>query len=157
MSDNIILLTDSYKPTHWKQYPPGTSEVYAYLESRGGLFNSTLYYGLQFILKKYLVGKVITIEKINEAKLIIDAHLGPGLFNESGWKYILEKYDGHLPIKIKSVSEGISVPTGNVLMTVQNTDPKVPLLTNYLESILLQVWYPITVGTLSREIKKNIC
>jgi len=27
-------------------------------------------------------------------------------------------------------------------------------LTNYLESLLLQVWYPITVGTLSREVKK---
>merc|ERR1719478_1703442 len=33
-----MLLTDSYKETHWKQYPPGTSVVYSYFErSRGDL------------------------------------------------------------------------------------------------------------------------
>ena len=31
---NIILLTDSYKPTHWLQYEPGTSKVGAFFESR---------------------------------------------------------------------------------------------------------------------------
>ena len=35
---NFLLRTDSYKFTHWKQYPPGTEHVYSYLESRGGLF-----------------------------------------------------------------------------------------------------------------------
>lgn len=54
----------------------------------------------------------------------------------------------------KAVPEGTSVKTSNVLVTVENTDPEVPWLTNYLESILLQVWYPTTVGTLSREVKK---
>jgi nicotinamide phosphoribosyltransferase len=28
------------------------------------------------------------------------------------------------------------------------------LLTNFVETILLQIWYPISVSTLSREIKK---
>lgn len=41
-------------------------------------------------------------------------------------------------------------------MTVENTDPKCFWLTNYLETLLLQVWYPITVATLSREMKKVI-
>lgn len=151
---NIITLTDSYKPTHWKQYPKGTQKVYSYLESRGGKFNETMFYGLQYIIKKYLMGKVVTDEKIKQAKKLIDAHLGPGLFNEAGWRYILQVHNGHLPIRIKAVPEGTSVKTGNVLVTVENTDPEVPWLTNYIESILLQVWYPITVGTLSREIKK---
>lgn len=35
-NDNIILMTDSYKFTHWRQYPPGTQYVEAYFESRGG-------------------------------------------------------------------------------------------------------------------------
>ena len=34
--DNLLLCTDSYKTSHWKQYPPGTEYVYSYFESRGG-------------------------------------------------------------------------------------------------------------------------
>ena len=154
MSNNICTMSDSYKGTHWPQYPKGTSQVYSYLESRGGKFNNTLFYGLQIIMKKHLVGQVVTENKIQSAKKLWDAHVGPGVFNEAGWRHILEKHNGHLPIKIKAVPEGTIIPTSNVLVTVENTDPEVPWLTNYIETLLLQVWYPITVGTLSREIKK---
>ena len=154
MSNNICTMSDSYKGTHWPQYPKGTTEVYSYLESRGGKFNNTLFYGLQIIIKKHLMGQVVTEQKIQSAKKLWDTHIGPGAFNEAGWRHILEKHNGHLPIKIKAVPEGTVVPTSNVLVTVVNTDPEVPWLTNYIETLLLQVWYPITVGTLSREIKK---
>lgn len=60
-----------------------------------------------------MVGQVVTEEKIAEAKEVYDAHLGPGLFNEKGWRYILEQYNGHLPLKIKAVPEGTIVPTKN--------------------------------------------
>lgn len=154
-NDNLLMLTDSYKVTHWPQYPKNTTRVTSYLESRGGLFDNTLFYGLQIILKKYLQGKVITEEKIKQAKKFWDAHLGPGHFNEDGWRFILDNYDGHLPITIKAVPEGTVVPTSNILALIHNNGgEKTKWLTNYLESILLQVWYPITVGTLSREIKK---
>lgn len=154
MSNNICTMSDSYKGTHWPQYPKGTTEVYSYLESRGGKFNNTLFYGLQIIIKKHLMGQVVTEQKIQSAKKLWDAHIGPGSFNEAGWRHILEKHNGHLPIKIKAVPEGQVVPTSNVLVTVVNTDSEVPWLTNYIETLLLQVWYPITVSTLSREIKK---
>ena len=36
--NNIILLTDSYKVSHHVQYPPNTSKIYSYFESRGGKF-----------------------------------------------------------------------------------------------------------------------
>ena len=91
--DNLILLSDSYKYSHWKSYMPNTKYNYAYLEARNGAkFNKTVMYGLQYILKRYLVGKVITKEKIDFAEAIIDAHMGPGMFNRKGWDYILEKY-----------------------------------------------------------------
>ena len=93
MSNNICTMSDSYKGTHWKQYPKNTTKVYSYLESRGGKFNNTLFYGLQFFLKKYLTGKVVTEQKIQSAKKLWDAHLGPGLFNESGWRHILETHN----------------------------------------------------------------
>ena len=156
MIENLILLTDSYKVTHWKQYPKGTTKVYSYLESRGGEFDNTLFYGLQYFIKRYLSGQVITDEKIQQAKKLLNSHLGSDLFNELGWRHILEKHNGYLPVRIKAVPEGTVVKTGNVLVTVENTDPEVPWLTNYIESLLLNIWYPITVGTLSREIKKNL-
>ena len=41
-------------------------------------------------------------------------------------------------------------------MTIENTDPNVYWLTNYLETLLVQVWYMSTVATQSREMKKII-
>lgn len=52
---NILLDCDSYKTSHWMQYPPNTTELYSYLESRGGEYSKTLFFGLQYILKRYLM------------------------------------------------------------------------------------------------------
>ena len=91
---------------------------------------------------------------IDAAKEVLDNHMGPGHFNQEGWEYILEKHGGKLPISIKAVPEGTVVPTKNVLFTMVNTDPKCFWLTNYLETLLVEVWYPMTVATNSREQKK---
>lgn len=157
MLDNLLLKTDSYKFSHHVQYPKGTEKVYSYFESRtGAKFNETVFFGLQAYIKKYLAGVVVTKEKLDEAKAIADAHVGPGIFNYEGWKYILENNGGMLPIKIKAVPEGTPVSVSNVLMTIENTDPKCYWLTNYLETLLVQVWYACTVATQSREAKKVI-
>ncbi|XP_043944470.1 nicotinamide phosphoribosyltransferase [Protopterus annectens] len=161
---NVMLATDSYKVTHYKQYPPNTSKVYSYFECRENKtvdskrykvkYDKTVFYGLQYIMKKYLQGRVVTKEKIQEAKKVYREHFQHDVFNEKGWNYILEKYDGHLPIEIKAVSEGSVIPRGNVLFTVESTDPECYWLTNWVETILVQSWYPITVATNSREQKK---
>lgn len=154
---NKLLLTDSYKLTHWKQYPPGTEHVYSYFESRGGLFEETVFFGLQYYLQQYLAGRFLTPEDIFFAKNFCEKHFGrDDLFNWDGWRHIWHKHDGKLPVSIKAVPEGTVVPTSNVLMTIENTDPEVPWLTNFLETMLVQVWYPMTVATLSREMKKLI-
>lgn len=155
IENNICLLTDSYKITHHYFYPKGTKKIYSYLESRvGAEFNKTIFYGLQYIIKKYLKGKVVSQEKIDEADNLMQTHLGEGIFNREGWQYILDEFDGMLPIEIKAVPEGTPVDVGNVLMTVENTDDKCYWLVNYLESLLLQVWYPSTIATLSAEVRK---
>ncbi|WP_296876794.1 nicotinate phosphoribosyltransferase [uncultured Methanobrevibacter sp.] len=155
IENNICLLTDSYKVTHHYFYPKGTEKIYSYLESRvGAEFNKTIFYGLQYILKKYLEGQIVTQEKIDEADNLIANHIGPDMFNRDGWQYILDEHDGHLPIEIKAVAEGTPVDVGNALMTVENTDDKSYWLPNYLEPLLLQVWYPSTVATLSAEVRK---
>ncbi len=153
---NLLLLTDSYKVSHHKQYPPKTEVISSYFESRGGEFDYTAFFGLQYFLQEYLT-RLITREQIEYAATFFKDHFGSeALFNRAGWEYILNKHGGRLPVSIKAVPEGSIVPTRNVLMTIENTDPACYWLTNYLETLLVQVWYPTTVATLSREMKKII-
>lgn len=158
MNKNICLTTDSYKLNHWNQYPAGTEKVYSYFECRkGAKFAETPFFGLQYIIKNHLEGVVVTREKIENAAKLCKAHFGSEkYFNREGWEYILNNYGGKLPVVIKAVEEGTVVPINNVLMTIENTDNKCFWLTNFLETILSQVWYPITVASLSREVKVNI-
>ncbi len=151
---NLILNTDSYKTSHFLQYPQGAEYVSSYIESRGGKFPSTLFFGLQMFIKQYLT-HAITMGDIDEAEAICCAHGVP--FNRAGWTYILETHQGFLPIKIEAVAEGTEVPTGNVLVQVINTDPACPWLTSYIETALLRaVWYPTTVATVSKACHKII-
>ncbi|MDB5345795.1 MAG: hypothetical protein JWP89_4172 [Schlesneria sp.] len=155
--NNICWLTDSYKISHYKQYPPDTRRVYSYFESRSGsAYSETTFFGLQYWLKQYLVGPVVTQEKINRAEQLFNTHFGGQVFNRAGWEYILNHHNGRLPVEIKAVPEGTIVGESNVLMTVENTDPHAYWLTNYLESLLVQVWYPSTVATHSRAMKDII-
>lgn len=155
--NSFILKTDSYKVTHYPQYPAGTSSIYSYLESRGGKFDSTLFFGLQYIIKEHFEGQRVTMADIDEAESFFKDHFfGSNLFNRSGWEYIVNKYGGKIPLRISAVPEGTIVPTHNVLMTIENTDPKLFWLTNYAETMLMQIWYPITVATNSFECKRVI-
>jgi len=154
---NPILLTDSYKASHHAQYPPGTTRVYSYLESRGGRFDEVVFFGLQYLLHEYLAGAVVRREHVDEAEAFFAAHLGqPRIFHRAGWEHVLARHGGRLPLAIRAVPEGTVVPTHNALLTVENTDPACFWLTNYLETLLVQVWYGTTVATLSRELRKLI-
>ena len=50
---NIILNTDSYKSSHFLQYPKGSEFVSSYIEARGGEVDRTLFFGLQAFIKAY--------------------------------------------------------------------------------------------------------
>lgn len=155
-SRNICMLTDSYKVTHAQQYPPGTSNIYSYFESRGGKFKEVVFFGLNYFLNEYLSRRV-TQEDVDYAASRWGKHFGnSNLFNRQGWEYIVHQHGGKLPVSIKAVPEGTVVPVSNILMSVENTDPNVPWLTNWLETLLSEVWYPCTVATQSREMKKVI-
>ncbi|MBN3847850.1 nicotinate phosphoribosyltransferase [Paraburkholderia sp. Ac-20342] len=150
---NPILNTDSYKASHYLQYPPDASAMFSYVESRGGRYERTLFFGLQMLLKEYLC-RPITTAMIEQARGFFSAHGEP--FNEAGWRYVVEQYGGYLPVRIRAVPEGSVVPTHNVLMTVECDDPQVFWLASYLETMLLRVWYPVTVATQSWHLRKTI-
>lgn len=182
---NIILNADSYKASHWLQYPPNTEYVVSYIESRGSdsgvqhEFEEQLrtvlspsfidelitkagavYYNetVFFGLQMFLkeyLSKPVTMEMVNNAETILREHGEP--FNRAGWEHIVRAHNGYLPIRIKAVSEGTIVPIHNALVTVENTDPKCFWLTSYIETALLRaVWYPTTVATNSWSIKQVI-
>jgi nicotinamide phosphoribosyltransferase len=153
LNENLILKADSYKYSHIMLYPQGVEYMMDYMESRGGKFDKTRWFGLQIYLKKYLTTPV-TMEDVNEANEFLKAHGEP--FDFDGWKYIVEKHNGYLPIKIRAVPEGTLVPTGNVLMTIESTDPKVFWIVSFVETLLLKIWYPTTVSTLSFQMKEII-
>jgi nicotinamide phosphoribosyltransferase len=150
---NPILNTDSYKTSHFLQYPPGTEQVFSYVESRGGDHDRTVFFGLQAILKAEF-STPITAADIDEAEAVLGAHGMP--FNRAGWERIVKVHGGLPPLEIRAVAEGSVVPVHHPLMTVVNTDPQLPWLTSYAETALLRVWYPVTVATISFHVRQII-
>lgn len=151
---NLILNADSYKASHFLQYPQGTTRVSSYIESRGGKWDRAVFFGLQMALIEYL-SKPVTRANIDEADEFWKGHGLP--FNRSGWERILKKHKGFLPLKIEAVAEGSVVPNRNVLLQAVNTDPACYWLTSYVETILVRaVWYPTTVCTNGFFCKKEI-
>jgi nicotinamide phosphoribosyltransferase len=151
--DNLLLNTDSYKASHWLQYPPNTDATFFYVESRGGLYDRTVFFGLQAILKEYLA-KPIMHADVDEARDLFAAHGEP--FNETGWRYIVDKHGGLLPLRIRAVPEGTVVPTHQALVTIESTDPMAYWVPSYIETLLLRLWYPVTVATISWHAKQTI-
>lgn len=153
MEKNIILMSDSYKYSHSAQYPNNMTYMHHYIESRGGRYGYTQFFGLQYYLKKYLC-QPITQTMIDEAEEIMRMHGLP--FDRKGWQYILDIHQGYLPLKIRAVPEGSLVNNHNVLVTVENTDENCAWLVSFFETLLLKIWYPCTVATLSHAYQR-IC
>ncbi len=152
---NRIIDTDSYKASHWLQYPPKTTRAFFYLESRGSErdYTETVFFGLQYLLKNYFLAP-FTQEMVEEAREVITKHGLP--FNYDGWTSLITKHKGRLPLRIRAVAEGSVVPLHNVLMTVETTDDEFAWLGSWFETQLMRIWYPITVATQSFYIKRDV-
>jgi nicotinamide phosphoribosyltransferase len=152
---NRIIDTDSYKASHFLQYPPNTTRAFFYLESRGSDrdWNETVFFGLQYLLKNYFLAP-FTQEMVEEAREVITAHGLP--FNYDGWTNLIKKHHGKMPLRIRAVPEGSVVPLRNVLMTVETTDDEFAWLGSWFETQLMRIWYAITVCSQSYQIKKNV-
>ncbi len=150
---NPILNSDSYKLSHWAQYPPGTQGMYSYVAARGGTASHVLFFGLQSLLKDYLSQR-ITREHIDEAEAVVTLHGLP--FNRAGFERIVQQHDGYWPVRIRAVPEGELVPTGIPMITIESTDPELFWVVSFLETALLRVWYPISVATRSFRAKEII-
>lgn len=151
---NPILATDSYKVAHFQAFPSNVTGMHSYIEARTGGRHLIVPFGLQMYIEKYLTEKV-TMEHIDEADAFFKAHGEP--FNRKGWEKVVTQYDGYLPVTIRAVPEGLPVPSGNAIVTVECTDPDLFWLSSYLETALQRgVWYPTTIASMDYDIKREI-
>lgn len=155
MRNSVLMRTDGYKPSHWLQYPPNTTSMFAYLESRGGRYGSTVFFGLQYALQEFMAGDVVSHGDVEEAIAFYRNYGVP--FNEVGWRRVVDIHGGMLPLRIRAVPEGTVVPTHNTLMTVESTDPELFWLVSWFETMLVRTcWFATTVATQSWHIKRVI-
>lgn len=155
--DNFIIMTDSYKMTHHLLYPEFLRKVYSYMEPRGGDMPYTVFFGLQYYIKRYLAGRRITDEKIEDARQANIAHFGFDCFDDTMWKHIVKEHDGCLPLHIKAVPEGTVLQVKNINMSIENTDfIHCAPLSNITETLLMKLWATNTVAAYDRIIKELI-
>lgn len=147
---SILFATDSYKLSHFLQYPEGTTEVSSYIESRKG--GPVRFFGLQAFLKQI---KPISMEDVYRLETLAEAHGVP--VNVKGLKRIVNEFEGNLPLTISALPEGRVYPERTPLIQVHNTHPDFPWLTSFIETPLLRgVWYPSSVATVSYRARQVI-
>lgn len=157
-NDNLPLAADSYKLSQWKMLRPGTTYLKNYFECRGGPYEKTLYFGLDYYIQTLKnLQDDFDEKKLQYADEYCYHHFNDAnVFNRKGWSDLLKKKKGKLPLLIKSAPNNILVEPSNVLFTTESTDPEFVFLVQQIESILMKVWSPITVGTYSYHCKPII-
>lgn len=153
LNQNLLLMTDVYKIGHMMQYKPGTTKVYSYLCARSTKKSDhALFFGLQPYLK--LLENKVTSEDAMEFFEYWESILGVKPPVEVIAKINNLVKLGYLPLEIKAVPEGTIIDNKNVLATITNTLPEFHWVVGFFESLLLKVWGPTTVATLSLKYKR---
>lgn len=152
---SLLLKTDSYKISHPSQFPKGLSYIQYYIESRGGKYDEIMVSGIANLVN--ILEKGVSVEDVEYAKSLYDAHIGPGVFDYDSWMYVAKELGGKLQVRVKAIPEGAVVPVKTPLAIVESTNPIFAKLVGHLETLALRaVWYPTTVATESFEAKKII-
>ena len=160
---NALLLTDGYKTGHHQQYPKGTEEVYSNWTPRSNSYapkgcDKVVSFGQQYVftwLHNYFQDHFFSKPKAqvcNEIKEELSLYLG----TDYDVTHYEELHDlQYLPIKIKSLPEGVEVPIRVPMLTVVNTNPKFYWITNFLETILsTMLWQPMTSASIALLYKR---
>lgn len=155
----IFYRTDSYKVSQWPGYDDDIEKIYSYLSTRGGKYPKTIFFGLRYYLERYLSEEAVK-NNLRFAGAYAYSDLAANfykkhfmgqdhVFNQDGFERLFAKHGNRLPIEIRALPEGSLVPHHVPHLTIVNTDDEFPWLTNWLETLLLKVWYPTNVATQS--------
>jgi nicotinamide phosphoribosyltransferase len=150
---NLLMKADSYKVSHFNQYPDGTEHVYSYIEPRKGTTPVVIIGINDFIDQLRTSPDLLSISLLED---VAERHGVP--FNRDGWLALVQKYQGkHWPLVIMGVPEGTVVEPQTPVACICNTDPEFPWLTSFFETLFLRcVWYPSSVASVSRYCKTRI-
>jgi nicotinamide phosphoribosyltransferase len=160
---NALFLTDGYKTGHHIQYPKGTQEVYSNWTARSDKHapagcENIVSMGQQYVIK--WLHHYFQDHFFNKAKAEVCGEMKAELSLYLGAEYEVSHFEQlhdlqYLPIKIKSLPEGLEVPMRVPLLTVVNTLPAFYWVTNFLETILSSVlWQPMTSATIALRYKR---
>jgi len=153
MTSRTLALADSYKYSHSSQYPSTMISMYDYMESRGGTYDHIVFVGLQYYIREYLLTP-ITHTDLYAVQRMCQNHGVP--FDFDGWERIVVHHRGYLPVHIKAVPEGTVLPVSMPCVTITSSDPLVPWVAGFVETLLMKLWYPINVATKSYYVRQML-
>ncbi len=158
-----LLLCDFYKLSHREQYPVGTEVVYSTWTPRSNKYHPSakkvVAFGAQMFIKEYLIEyfdeNFFSVKLgiiVQEYVRFIRATLG---INNPDVEHIKELHAlGYLPLEIKALPEGMSVPLRCPMLTIKNTDDRFFWLTNFLETLFsCEMWQASTSATIAKEYR----
>lgn len=154
-----FAFADSYKLSHWIQYPEDVRYVYSNFTPRWTLcqgIDRFVFFGLQAFLDKL-------VAKFERDFFDLDLPTALADFSLFYERFFLEKpadqqmgcvkalwQCGYLPLRIKALPEGSVVRHGIPVLTVENTVPGLHWMTNFIESWMSsEIWHPSTSATTS--------
>ena len=160
---NALFLTDGYKTGHHQQYPARTEYVYSNWTPRSNRYapigcDQVLSFGQQYVitwLHDYFNQHFFNrpkAEVCNEMKTELSMYLGSD-YDVSHFEKLHDLQ--FLPIKVKSLPEGVEVPVRVPMLTIVNTHPDFYWVTNFLETILsAMLWQPMTSASIALAYKR---
>jgi nicotinamide phosphoribosyltransferase len=160
---SAALLCDFYKLAHRAMYPQGTEVVYSTWTPRASRMNGVnevIVFGNQAFVKEFLIDFFNENffdrdkqEVIAEYERFVKYTLGAPNPDSS---HLAALHDlGYLPLLVKAVPEGTSLPLRCPALTIQNTDKRFFWLTNYIETLAsCELWPAYTSATIANEYRK---
>lgn len=157
--------TDAYKLGHIHMYPEGTEYVLSNFTDRGSRIEGvteTVHFGLQAFLRSWLTEKwapffAATEDEVAEQYAnFLDSILTPDIAAGVGVEHIRALHRlGYLPLRFRSLPEGVKVPLRVPKFTVENTHPDFYWLTNYIETPMsAEVWQAATSATIADRFRQ---
>jgi nicotinamide phosphoribosyltransferase len=159
-----LFYTDGYKIGHKRMLAPGTTKLY------GTWIPRSTKYAPKGVTKILSVGQQLVVRWLHDEfkehffDLPKDAatQFGRDMSMYLGMEYDATHFEqlhdlGYLPIRIKSLPEGIETPANVPHMTFINTVDGFAWLTLYLETIISSLaWKPATSATIALQYRRNL-
>ena len=161
---NSLFYTDGYKIGHRKMLAPGTQKLYGTWIPRSTKYapkgvTKIVSFGQQLVAKwlhDEFTENFFALPKSEAIKFSKDMSMYLGMDYDASHFEALHDL-GYLPIRIKSLPEGIETAPNVPHMTFINTVDGFAWLTLYLETIISSLaWKPSTSATIALQYRRNL-